>query len=70
MTTNRPLIAVTPLMDYGRDSLWMLPLIRMLGNFERPLRPFADAVNQSFNVIENMGTMTAALQNQLDRIPR
>lgn len=25
MTTNRPLIAVTPLMDYGRDSLWMLP---------------------------------------------
>ena len=48
----------------------MLPLIRMLGNFARPLRPFADAVNQSFNVIENMGTMTAALQNQLDRIPR
>ena len=25
MTTNRPLIAVTPLMDYERDSLWMLP---------------------------------------------
>ena len=25
MTVQRPLIAVTPLMDYGRDSLWMLP---------------------------------------------
>jgi putative glutamine amidotransferase len=25
MTSHRPLIALTPLMDYGRDSLWMLP---------------------------------------------
>lgn len=25
MATERPLVAVTPLMDYGRDSLWMLP---------------------------------------------
>lgn len=48
----------------------MLPIIRMIGNFARPLRPLADAINQSFNLIENMGTMTAALQDQLDRIPR
>ena len=25
MAAERPLVAVTPLMDYGRDSLWMLP---------------------------------------------
>lgn len=25
MTVDRPMIALTPLMDYGRDSLWMLP---------------------------------------------
>lgn len=25
MTVDRPLIALTPLMDYKRDSLWMLP---------------------------------------------
>ncbi|WP_291526550.1 gamma-glutamyl-gamma-aminobutyrate hydrolase family protein [Bifidobacterium sp. UBA744] len=25
MTAERPMIALSPLMDYGRDSLWMLP---------------------------------------------
>ena len=25
MTADRPMIALTPLMDYGRDSLWILP---------------------------------------------
>lgn len=50
--TDRPMIAVTPLMDYGRDSLWMLPgymdaVLRAGGTpVMLPLTDDADAVRQ------------------------
>lgn len=50
--TDRPMIAVTPLMDYGRDSLWMLPgymdaVLRAGGTpVMLPLTDDADVVGQ------------------------
>ncbi|KFI49675.1 gamma-glutamyl-gamma-aminobutyrate hydrolase family protein [Bifidobacterium biavatii] len=50
--TDRSLVAVTPLMDYGRDSLWMLPgymdaVLRAGGTpVMLPLTDDADAVEQ------------------------
>lgn len=46
------------------------PIIRMIGNFARPLQSFANTMLQAFALIENMGTMVSALQNNLDQIPR
>ncbi|WP_338024098.1 gamma-glutamyl-gamma-aminobutyrate hydrolase family protein [Bifidobacterium saguinibicoloris] len=52
MMTDRPMIAVTPLMDYGRDSLWMLPgymdaVLRAGGTpVMPPLTDDADVVEQ------------------------
>ena len=52
------------------EATQAMPTVRLIGNLFRPLQPFADGIEQSFNLITNMGTMIAALQNRLNRIPR
>ncbi|NMM95207.1 toll/interleukin-1 receptor domain-containing protein [Bifidobacterium oedipodis] len=52
------------------EVMQLIPLMRVIGSFAKPLRPLANSLEKSIGLIESMHNMVELLQKRLDRIPR